>query len=146
MSQHADDIDLPDMRRAPVSVSYWANRFGELCNEGEPDAPQPEKIEEIIERLYPHNDDGLELAHVVTLDGVLGILLEYEFGGGYVPSTTVWAHWAMQAPRGVRFLCYSGLGTFDDCWQFAAFIPAEGFDRATVERCASSMIAWGAKA
>ena len=137
---------IPDIR--PItSIFYWANRFGETCTDDQPGYPGHDTVDQLVADLYPRNNtDACETAHVVTLDGVLGILTEYEFSDGYVPDPAVCAHWRMVAPEGCRFLAYTGHGSFDDCWQLAAFIPAEGATRELVEQCGAAMFEWGPKA
>jgi hypothetical protein len=131
----------------PVTLEFWANRFGEVHGEGDPGFPGVEVVVGLVDRLYPENPNvGVETAFVATLDDVLGVMLEYEFNDGYCVPPAIVAHWCVAAPEGARFLVYGAPWSLDGRPVFGAFVPAETGTRELVHRCADLMFEWGSRA
>lgn len=121
---------------------FWANRFGEPLDTVHPDAPMATVIDKLVEELYPDNGhDAAEMAHLVSLDGVLGIMLEWECSLSHPPTPAYRAHWALAAPEGCRFVAYDE-DTWDDCLVLGAFIPVKGATRELVHNVGDILWRW----
>ena len=127
------------------ATAYWTNRFGEYLGRTENGFRVPMSACEPIIGFYPpDHTDFAECGHVVEVNGVLGLGIEWECADDEVPEPARVAHWRAIAPEGCLFDAYAGCDerpTWNDRWLFMAFIPADLLTHELVATCCSFMSA-----